>query len=444
MDEQNVLKAERVLIGDILLGGNVNVDIADSKSIREDSFTDQLCRDMWTALKEAHDDGVAIDYVTLMPYVTKHGISLTDFMKFTDSVASDVHIEDHCNLLNAYRLERVSEDIQMRFAAARDNRERVNLISIWKSLITEFEDNASVEEFKHVSDVVKRADDEMDRRVENFYSGELAGISTGFPKLNMRTNGWQKGTLNIVAARPGMGKTAFAVKFALEAAKKGHPVCFFAMEMRDVRITDRIGLSLTDIDGEKFRRGELSNEEKETFKRAGGELSRLPLYICDKSNCTTAYIHAAARRMKDKGQCDMLIIDYLQLVDMSTGAARSYTRENMVTAASRAFKVLAKELDIPVILLSQLNRAAEGRADRKPMLSDLRESGSIEQDADTVLLIHRPEYYNQDEGVRKNEAGEFRCGVGEMILAKQREGSTGGIEFYYNRSLTRLWDNDLM
>lgn len=443
-DDEQRQKIEKCVMGAILTEGNAAFNAAVELGIDTDSFTDSLCKSLWDVFSQMDAEGMQIDLSSMLPSAKKAGLAMSEIAKLTsiEYISASRHLATHCKLLNAFRLERMAYVVGMNLIAVSNDKEREHVVTEFEDAIRKYRAMATRTGIRHVSSVVKTAAMEVRERRRNFYSGELAGTNTGLASLNRMTNGWQEGTLNIVAARPGMGKTAMAVHFALSASKQGKNVCIFAMEMKAERIVDRMVLSITNLDGEKYRRGELTEDDICEFDGASNALAAQKIYIDDNSNCSVGYIHSTAKRMQDEGKCDIVIVDYLQLTDMAAGTSRTYTRENMVTAASRGFKVLAKDLKIPVLLLSQLNRAVEGRADKKPMLSDLRESGSIEQDADTVLFIHRPEYYNSEEGVVKNEYGEFQYGIGSVHLAKQREGGTGEVEFCYDRTLSKIWDND--
>ena len=266
-------------------------------------------------------------------------------------------------------------------------------------------------------------------RMEAATKGQTSGITTGLHKLDEATGGWQPGDLAILAARPGVGKTAMMLHFAISAAKEGTPVAIFSLEMTARSLVERLFVGLSDINADRFKRGILYTEETLRLEQAGNSIASLPITIIDTAILSMRKIRNKAMRLHRQGKCGALFIDYLQLVDMRTDN-NHYNREQEVAAASRMAKIIAKELEIPVILLSQLNRSVETRAAeggmRRPQLSDLRESGAIEQDADMVLFICRSE--NDDEN------------RGELILSKNRNGRVGTINFHHNESLTRIYD----
>lgn len=246
-------------------------------------------------------------------------------------------------------------------------------------------------------------------------------------------SGFHGGDLIIVAGRPGSGKTSVMLNFLKAAAIAKFPVCAFSLEMTSVRLSDRLILSESGISARDYRMGKFSQTDYEKLSKAQHLLSGLPIFIDDRSGVTMQYIRGIARMMHKRGQCKVLFIDYLQL--LSSTVDKKYNREQEIAQISGQAKALAKELNIPVVLLSQLNRDCEKRTDKKPELSDLRESGAIEQDADIVMLVYRPEYY----GLKAMD-GEPIKNVGKLIVAKHRDGPVGEVKFSYNESLTKIYD----
>lgn len=266
---------------------------------------------------------------------------------------------------------------------------------------------------------------------ENAANGLKGGIPTGLNKLDTILSGLRGQQLIILAARPAMGKTAFALNVALSAALAEVPVVVFSLEMPYVSLSDRLIISIGRLNADYYRNARLNDAEEAQMCNAVDHLSALPVTIDDTAGLSISQIKSRAKNLQRKGKCGLIVIDYLQLIDVRSGN-KSYTREQEVTQATKEAKQLAKSLNVPVLLLSQLSRKCEDRADKTPILSDLRESGSIEQDADVVLMIHRPEYYDKSE----------EKGVGVLRIAKQRDGQSGDINFRYNESLTRFADYD--
>src|SRR3954468_3492473 len=292
--------------------------------------------------------------------------------------------------------------------------------------------------------------------------GGLSGITTGLETVNAKTGGLHHSDLIILAGRPGMGKSALATNFAYNTARRyvqdmedgiapeksaGAPVALFSLEMSADQLATRILAEQSGISSENLRMGRISQQEFRSLARAAGELQSLPLYIDDKPGLTIAALRARARRLQRQKNVGMVIVDYLQLLQ-GTGKNSNDNRVNEISEISRGLKTLAKELDVPVVALSQLSRAVEQREDKRPQLSDLRESGSIEQDADIVLFIYREDYYlaakqpadDHPDAPAWKEQMERAWGLAEIIVAKQRHGSTGKVRMGFDSRITKFSD----
>jgi replicative DNA helicase len=251
--------------------------------------------------------------------------------------------------------------------------------------------------------------------------GKLRGVPSGFTELDRLTAGWQKSDLVVIAARPGMGKTAFALTLTRNAAINGNPVAIFSLEMSSVQLATRLIASETEIEGEKLKKGNLREDEWKQLNTKVKNLEDAPIYIDDTPALSVFELRAKCSRLKEQHDIQLIVVDYIQLM---RAGDNNGNREQEISTISRSLKALAKELNVPVLVLSQLNRSVETRGGlKKPMLSDLRESGAIEQDADMVIFIYRPEYYDILEG----EDGEDLRGKGEIIIAKHRNGSLDSV-----------------
>jgi replicative DNA helicase len=268
--------------------------------------------------------------------------------------------------------------------------------------------------------------------------GGLSGVATGYSGLDATLSGLNGGDLLILAGRPSMGKTALATGLAVNVTTNGLPVGFFSLEMSSEQIGERILAADAGIAGQRTRQGDMTSAEMQRFMNAGTARKALPLYIDDTGALTVAALRARARRMARRHGIGLLIVDYLQL--LSGGSDRRDGRTQEVSEITRGLKALAKELDIPVLALSQLSRAVEGRVDKRPMLSDLRESGSIEQDADVVMFVYREEYYLERSDRRGTPAHIDAMGRAEVIIAKQRRGPTATVPLAFDAALTRFRD----
>lgn len=267
-------------------------------------------------------------------------------------------------------------------------------------------------------------------RLEELYNqkSHVTGVPTGFVDLDNKTAGFQNSDFILIAARPAMGKSAFALNIATYAATRANvPVAIFSLEMSKEQVANRILCSEALVDSNKVRTGNLEDDEWQKLAETSGELSNAEIYVDDTPGINIMEIRARCRKLKLEKNIGLVLIDYLQLIQGS--GKKGANREQEIAEISRSLKILAKELNIPVVALSQLSRAVEGRPDHRPMLSDLRESGSIEQDADIVMFLYRDDYYNEDSE-KKN--------IAEVIIAKQRSGSLGNIELAWLGSYTKF------
>jgi replicative DNA helicase len=272
-------------------------------------------------------------------------------------------------------------------------------------------------------------------RIEELQSspGSVTGVASGFPDLDNLTAGFQKGDLIIVAGRPSMGKTALAMNFAQHAAiDKEVPVAVFSLEMSKESLVQRLLCSEGRVDAGRLRRGRLQDDEYARLATAAGHLNTAPIWIDDTPAITALEVRAKARRLASEVDLGLVIVDYLQLM---TGPGNADNRQQEISAISRSIKAVAKELNVPVVALSQLSRAPEQRTDKRPVLADLRESGAIEQDADVVLFVYREEVYRRPEDL-VDDSGESIEGKTDLIIGKQRNGPTGTVGLYFHKSYT--------
>ena len=296
----------------------------------------------------------------------------------------------------------------------------------------EVSDKTIKSDYAALSDLLVEAFDRMENLHKN--RGALRGLKTGFVDLDKKTAGLQKGDLIIIGARPAMGKTTLAQNLAYNVAdinKKG--VLFFSMEMAKNEIVDRMVAPVAGVKSWDIRTGNISDEDFSKIGDAFGEMSEVPIYIDDTSSMTILELRNKARRAAHDHDIGLVIVDYLQLIQGSDRYAGNRVQE--VTEISRGLKTLARELEIPVVALAQLSRNVTGRDDPRPVLSDLRESGSIEQDADLVMFLHRVDYYHQEEGYEKTN-------ITELLVAKHRHGPIGKIELYFDGDLNRFMSLD--
>ncbi len=301
-----------------------------------------------------------------------------------------------------------------------------DIIDLAEKRIFEITQKKNAKGYTPIKDILVESFAEIERLYNQ--KAQITGVPTGFADLDYKTAGLHKSDLILIAARPAMGKSAFALNIATNAALKAKvPVAIFNLEMSKEQLVNRILCSEAMVDSNKIRTGKIEEDDWVKLATALGPLSEAPIYIDDTPGISIMEIRAKCRKLKMEKNIGLVIIDYLQLVQSSN--RRNASREQEISEISRSLKILAKELDIPVIALSQLSRAAEQRQDHRPMLSDLRESGAIEQDADIVMFIYRDDYYNENSE-KKN--------IAEITLAKHRNGSTGAIELLWLGNYTKF------
>lgn len=428
---------ERAVLGALLLESQY---VADVRGIlTSTAFCNTQNAAIYDAICKLDDRGLTPDLFTVGQEAKKAGISLSEVATLTQDVGSGVEILNHARILADLDMRRRlilwAEELK---AKAQTDPDAVNWAMSGIERITG--DVARIASARSIGDVMQDTLTDLERRQQAHQRGECVGISTGLPCMDRITGGWRGGQLVILAARPAMGKTAVALHFAQAAAGAGVPVCIFSLEMPATQLGGRMLVGASGVDARAFRSGAVSTEDWQRIEPGAARLSELPVTIIDTPSISMPAIRAQCRALQRQGRCGMVVIDYLQLT--APDSDKRNNREREVAEMSRAAKVLAKELDVPVILLSQLSRKVEERADKTPILADLRESGAIEQDADMVIFIDRPAI-RKEETIDTAKFGLIPSeGVGVFSIAKNREGATGRIYFRHNESLTRITDYD--
>lgn len=423
------LEAERSILGAILLDNSV-CNQAMEMMKRDDLFLDSHRRifDKMVALSER---GAIIDLITLGEELRRAGefeqvggatyiASLIDGVPRTDTIEPYVKIVKAKAILR--KLITASNQIIARAFDEEDDPEII--LDQAEQAIFQIAEDRIRAGFEHIGDVAKRKLEEIEQMTGR--SEMITGVPTGFTDFDQMTSGLQRQDLIIIAARPSMGKTALALNMALYAAKVGHTIGIFSLEMSSEQLVARLLCSEARVDAHRLRTGYLNAEEWARLADALHRLCETKVFIDDSPGVNVLEMRAKTRRLKAEHNLDLLIIDYMQLM---SGRGRIESRQQEVSQISRDLKILAKELSVPVIALSQLSRATETRADHKPQLSDLRESGSIEQDADVVCFIYRDEVYNPTDENR---------GTAELIVGKQRNGPTGSVPLAFLKEFTRF------
>jgi replicative DNA helicase len=413
------VEAEQAVLGCMLLDSDVIPTVTEL--IRSSDFYREDHREICEAITDIVEQAGPVDIITVSEQLQRRGTlekaggmdylaSITSAVPTTANARHYAKIVEGKSLLR--KLIKAAQEIAGMSYEAADEAEFV-LDRAEKSIFDIIE-RRSTQGFAHIKDVLLEAF----IRLEELYNSKspITGVPTGFTDLDMKTAGLQNSDLVLIAARPGMGKTALALNIAQYAAVQKHvPVALFNLEMSKDQLVNRMLCSEVMVDSHRMRTGRLDDEDWKKIARALGPLSEAPIYIDDTPGVTVMDIRAKCRRLKLEKKLGLVVIDYLQLM---RGREKAESRQQEVSEISRSLKILAKELSVPVLTMSQLSRGPESRSDHRPMLSDLRESGAIEQDADIVMFLYRDDYYNPDSE-KKNRA--------EIIIAKHRNGSTGTI-----------------
>ncbi len=427
-------EAEFSVIGSVL--SDPHSVAASAEIIKPDDFYYAVNREIYGVVIDLFNENIPVDIVTVSDRLNQSdkldGVGgITYLSSAATSVPTTGNVEYYAKIIKEKavlrRLIKASNAISELAYGEYDNIERVMEQS--EQVVFDVSSQKESNDIVPIQDVLMTAYQDM---VENSINkGTITGVPTGFNELNRRTGGLHGGELIIIAGRPGMGKSSFAVNIAEHAAINDKvPVAIFNLEMSKTMIVNRILCSQALVDSQKVRLGDFDSEDWQQIGAVVDKVASAPLYIDDTASITVSEIRAKCRRLKQTKNLGMIIIDYLQLMQ---GTGRGDNRQQEISEISRSLKVLAKELDIPVIALSQLSRTSETRSDKRPMLSDLRESGAIEQDADIVMFLYRDEYYNKDTE-KKN--------IAECIVAKHRSGETGTFELGWRGKYTKFTNID--
>jgi replicative DNA helicase len=429
------LEAEKAVLSALLLD-NAAIHAVYTE-LKPDDFYHPVHRQIYASMLGLMQDSQPVDLHTLADRLNAQKQldavgGLVFLAELADYEATAANVLHHARIVRDKSVKRrliatATEIVELGFDEG-DPADR--MLDHAESRIFEISSENARETFRPLASEMQRAFDYVDAIMGR--GGELTGVSTGFKKLDEMTGGLQRGDLIIIAARPSMGKTALALNIARNAAMLGHKkVAVFSLEMTAQALVIRLLSAEAEIDQSKFRTGFITSHEYRKLQDAAGRLSQADMYIDDSGAVTVLEMRAKCRRMKAERGLDLVMIDYLQLAH---GDSRTERREQEISEISRGLKALAKELDLPVIALSQLNRGPENRPgkEKRPMLADLRESGAIEQDADLIGFIYRDEFYNRDDPSNQ--------GLAELIIAKQRNGPTGSIELTFENRFARFRD----
>jgi len=421
------IEAEEALLGSALLSREASNRLMEA--VKPGDFYSPNNEKIFDAMKELFDSGKPIDSVTVSEIVFKNknttSLNASYIARLVENVPSSANFERYIEIVlehsNRRKLLKASGRIEL-LAYALD-KEISSVMDEAEQSIFNASDDAIGDGLVGVSDFLNEAIEQIEE-IENQGTG-LSGLPTNFIDLDNTLSGLQDGNLVIIAARPSMGKSSLALNIATSLAKEKKTVAFFSLEMTKEELVQRVLFSEAKVASGDARKGQLGPEKWSRVVEAASTVNTMPLYFDDASVITVTDIRAKSRRLKASRGLDLIVVDYIQLMQGNSGD----NRQQEIAEISRNLKNLARELKVPIIALSQLNRAAEAREDKRPRLGDLRESGAIEQDADIVMMIYRDDYYNP---------ATEKPGVAEINIVKNRSGSTGKVDLYFSKEYTQF------
>lgn len=423
--------AEEAVLGAILINPEAIADVA--AFLLPDDFFIVRNSWIWEAMLRLYERNDHIDNLTLCEELRSQG-QLEDvggvpfILYLMNNTPTSLHAEVYAHIVERTAVRRrmlqaASEIAQLANAQELDVNE---VIEQAEAALFEVSERRTKKDVSDLKTTLKDYFLHIENLIEN--QEEYMGVPSGFNDLDKVLGGFQKSDLLVLAARPGMGKTSFALNIARNAARAGAKVAIFSLEMSKEQLVQRLISAEARIDSQKLRTGELDDQEYDLFVEAIGRMSKLPIFLDDTVALTPGQLRSKCRRIDREHKLDLVLVDYLQLMNGKQGRTIQ-NREQEISYISQALKELARELNIPVVALAQLNRGVEQRADKRPMLSDLRESGAIEQNSDVVMFIYRDDVYNEDSD-KKNQA--------EIIIAKHRNGPTSTIALFFEKHFTQF------
>lgn len=434
---------EEAVLGSLMIEKDSLTQVLDI--LKPECFYKEQHKEIYQAILLLFNNSEPIDLLTVTNQLRKTGkLDMVGgpyyITELTSRVNSAANLEYHARIILEMSIKRdlirISSEIQTE--AFEDTTDVFQLLDRTEQELFEVTNSNIKRNYEGMRSLMKTAMIELEAR-KHMKDG-LTGVPSGFSSLDRMTSGWQKSDMIIIAARPAMGKTAFVLSAMRNAAVDfGHAVAIFSLEMSAVQLVNRMISAEAELSSEKIKKGRLQDHEWQQLLSKTGKLTEAPIFIDDTPALSILELRAKCRRLKQQHDINLIIIDYLQLMqgDVGIGGKAAGNREQEIAGISRALKNIAKELNVPVIALSQLSRAVETRGgEKRPMLSDLRESGSIEQDADMVCFLYRPEYY----GITEDEDHMPTRGVGEVIIAKHRNGETGTAKLKFIGEYTKFTD----
>ena len=425
------IDAEKAVIGSMIM--DADAVVAASEMITGDDFYQRQYGILFDAMVELYNEGKPVDVLTLqerlkMQDVPEEFSSIEFISELVSSVPTSANVRHYAQTVSddatLRRLIRVNEEIANTCYQHRESLDEI--MNTTEKRIFDVLQKKSTDEYVPIKDVVLSVIDKIEAAAR--HKGTVTGLATGFYDLDYKTSGLQPSDLILIAARPSMGKTAFVLNLAQYMCVRNHvPTAIFSLEMSKDQLVNRILSMESKVDSQSMRTGTLQPADWEKLIESAGVISTAPLIIDDTPGISITELRSKCRKYKLENDLGLVIIDYLQL--MTGGSRKQESRQQEISEISRSLKALAREINAPVIALSQLSRACETRPDHRPMLSDLRESGAIEQDADVVMFLYRDDYYNKDTD-KKN--------ISEVIIAKQRNGPIGTVELVWLPNYTKF------
>ena len=441
--QPQALDVEKAVLGALMIDKDAYAIVCEM--LYPESFYEPRNQMGYAAIRDLSMAEKPVDMLTVTDRLSKEG-HLEEvggpayIMELTSRVASSANIEYHANIIAQKFLARqlISFASVVETKAFDETSDIEDVMQEAENSLFELSQRNMKKDYTHINPVIKQALDVISKAAQN--TDGLTGVPTGYHKLDDITSGWQASDLVIIAGRPAMGKTSFALSMAKNiAADYNVPMAFFSLEMSNVQLVNRLISNVCEIQGSKILNGQLHQDEWERLDKRINKLMDAPLYIDDTPGLSVFELRTKARRLVREHGVKIIMIDYLQL--MNANGMRFSSRQEEVSTISRSLKGLAKELDVPILALSQLNRGVESREGlegKRPQLSDLRESGAIEQDADMVLFVHRPEYYH----IYQDDSGHDLHGMAQIIIAKHRKGATGDVLLTFRGEFTRFENPD--
>ena len=432
----NSIEAEQSVIGCMIIDKSSILKALEA--LIDDDFYKDAHKVIFKTIGEMFEKDISVDMVTLSEYlVSKNRIDdcggISYITQLANSIATTANLKSYIKIVKDKSILRrlISSSTEIIEKSYENQDDVAGMLDFSEKKIFNIVEKKDSSDFESMNKILEKGFVELERLFNN--KDQITGVPSWFLELDSKTSGFQKGDMVLIAARPSMGKSTFALNIAEHVALRANKsVAIFSLEMSKEQLAFKLLCAEANIDMLKLRTGDINDKDWEKIARVSGPLANAKIFIDDTAGISIMELRSKCRRLKMKYGLDMVVIDYLQLM---SGSRFSESRQQEVSEISRAIKVLAKEIECPIIALSQLSRAPEQRTDHRPMLSDLRESGSIEQDADIVMFLYRDEYYNK-ETEDKN--------IAECIIAKQRNGPTGTVKLLWLGQYSKFENLDIV